>query len=114
MVEGQHRVGLAAAENGLELYGGIATFASETLSGVSQETDHAVGQVGALEELYGVLVFGVGGTVDHLGQVGGELGLLVASLAHVWMRVHDLPPGEQALRASRHNRGLADDALHLP
>jgi hypothetical protein len=55
--ERQHRVGLAAAEVGLELDDRVATRARQPLHGAGQEPPQAVGEVGAAEELHRIAVF---------------------------------------------------------
>ena len=53
VVERQHRVGLAAAEVGLELHDRVAALAGEALHGADQQALQALGEVGAAEELRG-------------------------------------------------------------
>ena len=61
----------------------------------------ALGEVGAAEELDRVAVLvGAFAQVD-LPQVGGELGLLVATAGHVLVRRHHLAPGLEAARDLR-------------
>ena len=78
VVEREHRVGLAAAEVGLELDDGVAALATEPLDGADEHAFQALGEVGAAEELDGVAVL-VGALAEmDLPEVGGEFGLLVA------------------------------------
>ena len=83
MIEGQHGVGLAAAEVGLQLHDGLAALAVQALESICQQTSQALGQVGAAEELGWVAV--LGGTLAemYLPEVGGEFGLLVVAAGHV-------------------------------
>ncbi len=49
--------------------------------------------------------------MQDLGEIGGELGLLVAAFSYVRVRVHDLPPGQESARCLG---DLARDAPNLP
>ena len=70
-------MGLAATEVGLQLHYGVAACAEEAPEGVGEETPEALSEEGTAEELTGVAVLALA-PVD-LGEVGGELGLLVAA-----------------------------------
>src|SRR5690606_41890720 len=50
VVQGQHGVGLAAAEVGLELDHGVAALARQAAHGVDQQPLQALGEVGARSE----------------------------------------------------------------
>jgi hypothetical protein len=93
VVERQHRVRLAAAEVGLQLHHRVAAAGGEALHRADQHPLQAFGQVGAAEELYRVPVFVCPLAQMHLPQIGGELGLLVATAGHVGMRHHHFAPG---------------------
>ncbi len=93
MVQREHRVGLAAAEVGLQLHHRIAALAGESLDRTHQQSLQALGKIGAAEELDRIAVLVTPFTEMHLPQIGGELGLLVAPAGHIGMRSHDLAPG---------------------
>ena len=93
VVERQHRVGLAAAEVGLELHHRVAALAGEALHRADQQPLQALGEIGAAEELDRVAVLVRALAQMHLPEVGGELGLLVAAAGHVLVRRHHLAPG---------------------
>src|SRR5208337_5288573 len=57
MIEGQLRVGLAAAEIGLELDDWIAARSGHAKEGLGEQSAEALGEEGSAEELGGVLVF---------------------------------------------------------
>jgi len=110
VVDGEHRVGLAAAEVGLELHHRVAALAREALHAAHEQALQTLGEIGAAEELLRLL-----GLVRALAQVDlpevrRELGLLVAPTRHVGVRRHDLAPGlERAGRGGLDQRaaGLA-------
>ena len=83
VVERQHRVRLAAAEVGLELHDRVAALAGEAPHRADQHPLQALGEIGAAEELDGVLVLVRPLAEVHLPEVGGELGLLVAAAGDV-------------------------------
>ena len=58
MVQGQHAVGFAAAEVGLQFDNRISPLAAKTLHGIDEQLLQALGDEGAAGELRGVLVFG--------------------------------------------------------
>ena len=88
----EHRVGLAAAEVGLQLHDRVAAPAGEPLHRADEHLREALGQIGAPEELDGVAVL-IGPLAEvHLPEVGGELGLLVATAGHVLVRCDHLAP----------------------
>ena len=116
MVERQHRVGLAAAEVGLELHHRVAALAREALHAAHEQALQALGEVGAAEELLRLLVLVRALAQVHLPEVGRELRLLVAAARHVGVRRDDLAPGlERAGRGRLDQRaaGLALLAAHL-
>jgi hypothetical protein len=78
VAEGEHGVRLATAEVGLKLHHGVAARAREAPEGVAKETPEAFGKEGAAEELARVAVFALAFAPVDLGEVRGELGLLVA------------------------------------
>ena len=95
VVQRQHRVGLAAAEVGLELDDRIAAAAGQPPDRARQELLEALRQVRAAEELDGIAVF-VGALADvDLPQIGRELGLLVLAAGDVAVRADDLAPRRQ-------------------
>ena len=105
VVEREHRVGLAAAEVGLQLHDRVAAAAREPLHRADEHPLEALGQVGAPEELDRVAVL-VGPLAQvNLPEVGGELGLLIAAARHVPVRRHHLAPGLQ--RSGRTSEGEA-------
>jgi hypothetical protein len=82
---------------------GIAALARERAHRADQHRLQALGEVRAAEELDGVLVL-VGPLAEmHLPEVGGELGLLVATAGHVLVR----------LTTSRHGLRLPCAALSM-
>ena len=116
MVERQHRVGLAAAEVGLELHHRVAALARDALHAADEQALEALGEVGAAEELRGLAVLVRAFAQVHLPEVGRELGLLVAAARHVRVRRDDLAPGlERAGRRRLDQRAarLALLAAHL-
>ena len=96
MIQGQHRVGLAAAEVGLQLDHRVSGLAIEAKQGDAQQILEATGDVGAAEELGRVGVFRAALALAHLVEVGGELGLLVATCDHIGVRGNHIAPGHQA------------------
>lgn len=92
VVEGQHAVGLASAERRLELDDRFAALVAYALERLDEQSLHALGHVGAAEELHRVLVLEFGFVLGHLIEVGGELGLAVATLHHVAVGKHDVAP----------------------
>ena len=99
MIERQHRVGLAAAEIGLQLDDRVASLAGQSQHGLRQQPAQALGQEGPAEELGRVLVLVRSLSLINLPEVGGELGLLVAAGGHVRVRGDDFPPRLQGRRA---------------
>jgi hypothetical protein len=86
-------VRLAAAEVGLQLHHRVAAAGGQALHRADQHPLQAFGQVGAAEELHRVPVFVAALAQMHLPQIGGELGLLVATAGHVDMRHDHFAPG---------------------
>ena len=109
VVQGQHRVSLAAAEVGLKLHHRIAAPAGKAMHGPEQQPPQAFGEVGAPKKLHRVAVLVRALAEVNLPQIGGELGLLVAAAGHVPMRRDDVPP-----RFQRRRRGALDRAAGLP
>ena len=96
VVEGQHGVGLAAAEIGLQLNDRIAAASGKAAHRTDQHSLQALGQVGTAKELDRVPVLVRTFAQVHLPEVGRELGLLVSAARHVLVGGHDLPPRLQA------------------
>ena len=92
VVQRQHRVGLAAAEVGLQLHHRVAAPPAEPLHGADQHLPQARGQVGATEKLRRVAILVGSLAEEHLPQIGGELRLLIAPAGHVLMRRHHVAP----------------------
>ena len=109
VVQGQHRVGFAAAEVGLKLHHRIAALVAEAAGRPDQQPLQTFGEVGAPEKLHRVAVLVRALAEVNLPQIGGELGLLVAAAGHIPMRRDDLPP-----RFQRRRRGALDRAPGLP
>ena len=95
VIQGDHAVGLAAAEIRLQFDDGIAATARQPPRRPHQQIPQTLGQIGAGEELPRVLVLRVGSALQHLEQVGGELRLIEASRRNVSVRRDDLPPRRQ-------------------
>jgi hypothetical protein len=100
MVQGEHRVGLAAAEVGLQLDHRVAArLAGQASERALEQAGQALGQIGAAEELDRIAVFLGRVAPRHLGEVGSELGLDVTAARDVGVGRHDLAPGlEPGLR----------------
>ena len=96
VIEGQHGMGLAAAEIGLQLHDGIAALAGQAAHRPDQHPLQAFGQVGTAEELDRIPVFSRAFAQMHLPEVGSELGLLIPAACHILVGRHDRPPGFQA------------------
>ena len=111
VVERQHRVRLAAAEVGLQLNDRIAGLARQPLRRALQQPAQAVRQIGPAEELPRIAVLVGRAAVVHLGEVGGELGLLELAGRDVLVRFHHVPPRQQA--RDRLGRDRRDVALAL-
>ena len=93
VVKGEHGVGFAAAEVGLQLDHRVAArLTRQAPERALKEPGQAVGHVGATEELDGVAILAGGITALDLGEVGGKLGLGVAAARDVGMRHHHLAP----------------------
>ena len=92
VVQGEHRVGLAAAEVRLELDYRVAGSAAEALHGPRQHALQTLGQMRAPEELDRIAVLVGSFSQMHLPEIGGKLGLLVPPARHVPVRRDDLPP----------------------
>ena len=99
MPEGEHGVGLAAAEVGLQLDDRIAAGAGQAFDRAEEQAFEAFGDEGAAEELGGVFVLVGALVLVDLPEVGGEFGLLVAAGGDVGVRGDDFAPGlESPLR----------------
>ena len=106
MVEREHAVRLAAAEGGLELDHGLAVKAGHTAQRLHEQALHALGHIRAPEELHGVAVLERPLATRHLRQVGGELGVAVAALRNVLMRLHHVTPAGQPFHRDGLRLGL--------
>ena len=116
MPQGQHRVGLAATEVGLQVddRGGVLVPA-DPLHRPGQQIPQPVGQVGAAEELHRVAVLVIGLPGGHGVQVRGELRGVESPGLHIRVRSQDLPPWFQAVhRHRRDGRRTAHRADDLP
>src|ERR1700687_4289909 len=116
MVEGQHRVGLAAAKVVLQRYDRIAALAGEAPNGTGKKPLQAFGQGRAAEELDRLPVLVRALTQMHLPQAGGKLSPLVTAGGHVLVRLHHLAPGYESARdltLDGRARALALLAAHL-
>ena len=92
VVQREHRMGLAAAEVGLQPHHRVAAGAGQPPHGAGQHRLQALGEVGAPEEFDRVAVL-VGPLAEaHLPEVGGELRLLVPAARHVPVRRDHLAP----------------------
>ena len=96
VIEGEHGVGLAAAEVGLQLHDGFAALAVQALQSICQQAAQTLGEVGAAEEFGRVAVFGGALAEMDLPEVGGEFGLLVVAAGHVGVGADDIAPGGEA------------------
>ena len=111
VVEGEHGVGLAAAEVGLQLHDGFAALAVQALQSICQQAAQALGEVGAAEEFGRVAVFGGALAEMDLPEVGGEFGLLVVAAGDVGVGVDDVAPGGEAAGGGRGDGGRGAAAL---
>ncbi len=89
----EHGVCLATAEGRLELDDRFAALPTQPRQRIEQQPPHPARQVGAAEELNGVAVLSGGLAGEDLGQVGGELSLLVAPGLYIRVRHDHLAPG---------------------
>ena len=96
MVEGEHGVGLAAPEVGLQLNDGVAAPTREAADCPDLQALQAFRQVGPPKELDRIPVLVRPFTQVHLPEVGCELGLLVAPARDVLVGCDDLPPWLEA------------------
>ena len=94
VIQGQHRVRLAAAEIGLQFDDRIPPCPQVGASPPIRSPLQAFGEEGAAEEL-GRIAYSSEPSPCNLPEVGGELGLLVATGGHVRMWSDDFPPGLQ-------------------
>ena len=101
VVKRQHAVGLAAAKGGLELDDRLAVLPADAAQRLHQQPLHALGDIGAGKELHRVAVLIGALAARHLRKVGGELGVFVAPLRHVRVRLDDLAPAGQAADGRR-------------
>ena len=95
VVEGNEAVGLAAAEVGLKLDDGIAPSPGKPTSSPDEQIPQPLSDVGAGEELLWILILRLSVALEHLEQVGGELGLLEVPLGHIGMGRDDFSPRGQ-------------------
>ena len=96
MVEGEHGVGLAATEVGLQLNDGVAAPTRDAADRPDQQALQAFRQVGPPKELDRVPVLVRPFAQMYLPEVGCELGLLVAPARDVLVGCDDLPPWLEA------------------
>src|SRR5690606_17095996 len=82
-----------ATKRSLQLDHRIAALAGQAPGHRLQQQAHALGNEGAAEEQYRILVLGGRTAFVHLGDVGGELGLLESAAMHVFVRYCELAPG---------------------
>ena len=98
VIQGEHRVRLAAAEVRLQLDDRIAAFAADPPNGADEEALQAFGEVGPPEELLRVLVLGAALADVDLPEIRRELRLLVPSTRDVGVGRHHLTPRLQTSR----------------
>ena len=90
-------MGLAAAKVGLQFNDRVTTGDTrQPFRRPFQQAGKAVGQGGAAEKRLRVGVFTGGAAAVHLGEVGGEFGLLIVAGRHIRVRRDDLAPRRQA------------------
>ena len=106
MVKRQHTVGLAAAKGGFQLDDRLAILSADPLECLHQQTGHALGDVGAGKKLHRVTVFKGSLTPRYLRQIGGKLCVFVASLRHIRVGFHHVPPAGQTGQGLAHNTGV--------
>ena len=95
---------------------GIAALAGEAPHRAHQHPLQALGEIRAAEKLDRLPVFVRPLAQMHLPEIGGELGLLVATAGHVLVRRHYLAPGLEVRRRRALDgraRALALFASHL-
>ena len=114
VIEGQHGVGLAATEVGLQLDHRFTALAVEPFEGEAQQGPHAGGNEGTAVELGGVGVLLAADATTHLVEVGGELGLLVLARGHIGVGHDHIAPGQQAGLHLVLNRHLVAGAVAGP
>ena len=114
MIEGQHRVGFAATEVGLQLDHRFAALAVEPFEGDAQQGSHAGGDEGAAVELAGIGVLLAADATAHLVEVGGELGLLILAGGYIGVGRDHLAPGQQTGLHLVLNRHLIAGAIAGP
>ena len=93
MPERHHRVGLAAAEVGLQFDNRASTLAGKPYQCAGQQPLEPFGDERAAEELGRILILVGAFVLIDLPQVGGKLGLLVGALHHVAVRSDHLAQG---------------------
>ncbi len=106
MIEGNHGVGFPPAEIGLQFDHRFAAVSREPLQGQREKVGESFREISPAEELLWVLVLVLGFTGDHLGQVGGELCLLVPAAGHVGVGSGHLPPRLQSRKCLGLSRNL--------
>ena len=109
VVQGEHGVGLAAPEVGLQLNDGIAASASETVDCPNKQALQTLGEVGPPKELDRIPVLVRPFAQVHLPEVGRELGLLVPPARNVLVGCDDLSPRLEAGRG-----GAFDGSARFP
>ena len=114
MIQGQHRVGLAAAEVGLQLDHRVGGLAVEPKQGDAQQILEATRDVSAAEELGRVGVFRAALALAHLVEVGGELSLLIPPVDHILVRGNHIPPGHEPCLDLVFGGGLVADLVACP
>ena len=95
---GEHGVGLAAAECGLQVDDGARSgVAAQAAGGPDQQVSESFGEVGALEEGDGLPVFALGLVGGDGVEVGGELCGVELLGGHVGVGCEDFAPGGEVL-----------------
>jgi hypothetical protein len=94
VVRGEQRVGLAAAELGLQaVHRSRGRIPVEAGGELGEESEKALGEVGLLAEADRVEIVGGSPTPVDQAQVGGEERLVEAAIGDVGAGLGDLPPG---------------------
>ena len=106
VVKRQHTVGLAATKGGFQLDDRLAVPSADPLECLHQQTGHALGDVGAGKKFHRVTVFKGSLTPRYLSQIGGKLCVFVASLRHIRVGFHHVPPAGQTGQGLAHNTGV--------
>ncbi|MCY4113250.1 MAG: hypothetical protein OXG33_04825 [Chloroflexi bacterium] len=102
VIEGDQAVRFPATESGLGLDDRIAAAAGKPLQGADQQCAKAGGDVGVIEEIDGVAVFGgAGASVMNLLKICREFGLPECALGDIGTGFDDLAPGGEVAGSSR-------------